>query len=93
MAARSGITVTVKAPTNITVGVPDRRASALTNTAPVTLKSTARTISSLSDITDIDESSIVDGATLVYNSSTDKYEVRKITTDEVTITSLNGGTF
>lgn len=87
------INVTVRAPSPITVGVTDRRAAALTNTAPVVLKSQTRTINELSDIGDIDESTIVDGATLVYNLSTDKYEVRKITTDEVIVTSVNGGTF
>jgi len=87
------INVTVKAKPIITVGATDRRTLATTNTQPVTLKSQARTINQMADIADVLEVTPTDGDTLVYNSVTDKYEVKKLNASDITIDSLDGGTF
>jgi len=52
------------------------------STAPVTLTSTGNRLDSLADVV---ENSPVDGSTLVYRSSDDKYVVQQI--------SLDGGSF
>lgn len=90
---QSPLNVTVKTKQAITVGVPDRRTAATTNTQPITLKSQARTVNYIDDILDVVEASPQDGYTLVYNSATDKYEVKQLTSSQISITSLDGGTF
>ena len=90
---QAGLNVTVRVPTSVTVGVPNRRTAATTNTQPVTLKATARTISQLRDITDVVENTPSDGHTLVYDSASDKYIVKQLTASDISITSLDGGTF
>lgn len=89
----SAINVTVRTKPTVSVGVTDRRTSGTTNTQPITLKSQARTINQLADISDVEEAAPQDGFTLVYNSSTDKYEVKKLASTDITIDSLDGGTF
>lgn len=78
---------------NVTVKLPNRRTSATTNTQPITLKATARTISQIRDIADVIETSPSDGSTLVYDSASDKYIVKQLTTNDISITGLDGGTF
>jgi len=90
---QSTLNVTVKAKESIAVGVPNRRTAATTNTQPITLKSQSRTVNYLDDMLDVVEVSPQDGFTLVYNSATDKYEVRQLTATDITINSLDGGTF
>lgn len=50
----------------------------LQNQAPITIKGTTKGIRSISDIGNVDVIDLVDGATLVYNSSTNRYEIRKL---------------
>lgn len=58
---------------------------------PVTLKNQIQEIRSIEDFGDVDEVNVVDGATLVYNSSSDKYEVRPLDIED--LGAIDGGTF
>lgn len=60
------------------------------STSGVTLKNTFSARTRLDELLDVDLTQQADGSVPVYNSQTDKYEVKPITT---TITSLDGGTF
>jgi len=51
--------------------------------APITLKNVIREIRSIEDIGDIDEIDVTSGATLVYNSEKDKYEIRKLMSQDL----------
>ena len=63
----------------------------LNSSAPgVTLKNQINEIRSIEDIADIVETNVVDGATIVYNASLDKYEVKPI---DLGASGLDGGTF
>jgi len=59
--------------------------------AGVTLKNQANEIRSIEDIADVAEVNVVNGATLVYNSQNDKYEVKVLQIED--LGSLDGGTF
>jgi hypothetical protein len=85
--------VTLRTPSSITIATNDRRIATASNTTPLTLRSQARTISKLADISDVDEALLEDGSSLVYDAATDTYIVKKLTEGEVTINTLNGGTF
>ena len=63
----------------------------LSAAAPVTLKNQIQEIRSIEDIADVAEVNVAHGATLVYNSSNDKYEVRPIDIEE--FGAIDGGTF
>lgn len=66
----------------------------LTATTPITLKNTVNEINSIEDIRDVAEVDVTDGATIVYNASNDKYEVKHIQIEQVEGTiNLDGGTF
>lgn len=58
---------------------------------PVTLKNQINEIRSIEDFGDVDEVNVVNGATLIYNSQTDKYEVRPF--EIADLGNLDGGTF
>jgi hypothetical protein len=58
---------------------------------PVTLKNQINEIRSIEDFGDVEEVNVVTGATLVYNSITDKYEVRPFELSD--LGNLDGGTF
>ena len=60
-------------------------ASVLSTVAPLTLKNQIQEIRSIEDIGDVDEINVATGSTLVYNSTTDKYEIKLL--------DLDGGTF
>lgn len=90
---QSSINVTVKTRPSTVVATTDRRAAATTNTQPITLKSQARTVNYIDDMLDVIEAAPQDGFTLVYNSSLDKYEVKQLSSTEINITGLDGGTF
>lgn len=90
---QSSINVTVRVKEPITVTVPDRRTAATTNTQPIVLKGQSRNITYLQDLLDIEEASQANGATLVYDSTTDKYVVKQLTLGDLDVTSLDGGTF
>lgn len=62
----------------------------LTNQAPVTLRNTAADYNAIDRLTDVVLTEREDGSTLVYNASTDKYEVKPVA---AAITGLDGGTF
>jgi hypothetical protein len=59
---------------------------------PVSLKNNGASLSQnyVHNLLDVVESNPSDGATLVYNANTHKYEVKNIT---VSVTSLDGGSF
>ena len=63
----------------------------LSTTTPITLKNQVQEIRSIEDIGDVDEINVVTGATLVYNSVNDKYEVRPLDLEE--FGAIDGGTF
>jgi hypothetical protein len=60
-------------------------AGVLSTVAPLTLKNQIQEIRSIEDIGDVDEINVTSGSTLVYNSTTDKYEIKML--------DLDGGTF
>lgn len=62
----------------------------LTTQAPVTLRNTAADYNAIDRLTDVDLTERENGSTLVYNATTDKYEVKPLT---AAITELDGGTF
>ena len=59
----------------------------LSSATPITLKNQFQEIRSLEDILDVAEVDVTNGATLVYNSENDKYEVKQLQID------LDGGSF
>ena len=63
------------------------------SSTPITLKNQVSEIKSIEDIRDVSEIEVVAGATLVYNSENDKYEVRKITSEDIGTINLDGGSF
>jgi hypothetical protein len=65
----------------------------LQSSTPITLKNQVSEIKSIEDIRDVSEVEVVAGATLVYNSQNDKYEVRKITSEDIGTINLDGGSF
>ena len=74
----------------------DNRGGTIQSTTPITLKNLINEIHSIEDIQDVDTVDVESGATLVYNSVTDKYEIRKLQeADLPSIGSLNldGGSF
>lgn len=77
---------------NVKVNLANTRLST-PPTQPITLKATARTINNLKDLTDVVEGTPSSGMTLVYNAATDKYEVKTLSSNNITITALDGGTF
>lgn len=56
----------------------------------VSLRNQVQELRSIEDLPDVSEVNVTDGATLIYNSATDKYEVRPY---DFTSSSLDGGTF
>ena len=58
---------------------------------PVTLKNQINEIRSIEDFGDVSEVNVVTGATLVYNATNDKYEVRPLEIED--LGSIDGGTF
>ena len=78
---------------NQIVTVTTAPSGSLVQDAPITLKNSIadNTISTIEAIGDVEEVQVTDGATLVYNSETDKYEIRLLTSDS--IANLDGGTF
>jgi hypothetical protein len=49
-------------------------------------------INSIEDLPDVDEVNVTDGAMLIYNQATDKYEVKELT-QEFFVGSIDGGEF
>ncbi len=65
----------------------------LSSAAPITLKNQIQEIRSIEDIFDVSEVDVSAGATLVYNPENDKYEVRKLQSEDFEALNLDGGTF
>jgi hypothetical protein len=63
----------------------------LSSAAPITLKNQIQEIRSIEDIADVSEVDVTDGATLVYNSQNDKYEVRQLQIED--LGAIDGGSF
>lgn len=72
-----------------------KNTSGVLNPVSVTLKNQIQEIRSIEDIADVAEINVTDGATLVYNATTDKYEVKILDTGDINTENLNldGGTF
>ena len=66
-------------------------AGRLSSAAPITLKNQIQEIRSIEDIADVSEIDVTDGATLVYNSQNDKYEVRQLQLGD--LGAIDGGSF
>lgn len=64
----------------------------LTPYAPITLKNQVIELTSIENIADVDEINVTDGATLIYNSSTDKYEIKPLNFNDLS-GDIDGGTF
>lgn len=64
----------------------------LVPSAPITLKNQLGEITSIEDIGDVAEINVVDGATLVYNASTDVYEIKPLPISDLQV-DIDGGTF
>lgn len=77
---------------NVKLNLSNTRIST-TPTQPVTLKSQQKTISTINELTDVVETAPESGQTLVYDATVDKYIVKKLTTADLDLTSLDGGTF
>lgn len=77
---------------NVKLNLSNTRIST-TPTQPVTLKSQIKTISTINELTDVVETAPETGQTLVYDATVDKYIVKKLTTADLDLTSLDGGTF
>lgn len=76
---------------NITVS---NAGGVLQTSTPITLKNQVSEIQSIEDIRDVAEVDVSTGATLVYNSANDKYEVRKLEATDISGNlNLDGGEF
>lgn len=59
-----------------------------------TVKNQIQEVRSIEDLADVSEVAIETGATLIYNSSNDKYEIRKLAAEDITgEIDLDGGEF
>ena len=68
--------------------------SGLQTSTPITLKNQTTEIRSIEDIADVFEVDVTEGATLVYNATNDKYEVRRIEAQDIQGEfNLDGGEF
>lgn len=61
---------------------------------PITLKNQVKEITSIEDISDVAEVDVSSGATIIYNASNDKYEIRKLQSTDISGSiNLDGGEF
>lgn len=65
----------------------------ITTSTPITLRNTGADYNSIDRLTDVDLVSRANNSTLIYNSITDKYEVKPLDSNIITITSIDGGSF
>lgn len=66
----------------------------LQNKVSVAVKGTNLSIKSIEDIGDVDEISVEEGATVVYNEVEDKYEIKRLDVDDLEGDfNLDGGEF
>lgn len=64
----------------------------LSSAGPITLKNQIQEIRSIENITDVSVVDVTNGATLIYNSQNDKYEVRQLQVADLNL-DLDGGSF
>ena len=78
---------------NQVITVTTAPSGSLVQDAPITLKNSIADgqVATIEAIGDVEEIDVTDGATLVYNSATDKYEIKPIPSSS--IPNLDGGTF
>jgi hypothetical protein len=66
----------------------------LSSAGPITLKNQIQEIRSIENITDVSVVEAANGATLIYNSQNDKYEVRQLQVADLNLNlDLDGGSF
>tara|TARA_R110000822_G_scaffold5031_3_gene21770 strand:+ start:2553 stop:2816 length:264 start_codon:yes stop_codon:yes gene_type:complete len=65
----------------------------LTPTAAITLRNKVSEINSITNLPDVAEVEVVEGATLVYNATTVSYDVRRIDSADLDGIVVDGGTF
>lgn len=82
------ITATVKNPSSV-IGVVKNPFNGPTNN-PVTLRNSLGTLNYIHSLLDVVETNPQEGDTLIYNSTTNKYEVKPIS---ISSAGLDGGTF
>jgi hypothetical protein len=70
----------------------NNNAGILSSTGSITLKNQPNVLTTIQDIPDVDEVDVTTGATLVYNSVTDKYEIKLLSFTDVN-GPLDCGTF
>lgn len=63
----------------------------LSSAKPVTLKNQIQEIRSIEDFGDVEEVNVTTGATLVYNSTIDKYQIRPLEIED--LGAIDGGSF
>lgn len=65
----------------------------LQTSAPITLKNQIQEINSLRNIRDVLSVNVVAGATIVYNQTTNMFEIRPISASDLGNFNLDGGVF
>ena len=79
--------------TTQTVKVKNNDGVLSSTSTPITLKNEPVGLTSLKQIPDVVETSLTDGATLIYNSTLDIFEVKQISLVNITIDQIDGGSF
>lgn len=82
----------VRVTTRIKVKVENKGGILTPTNKQITLKNTLNELKSIMDIGDVDEPQLVDGATLVWNEITQKFEVKLLDIGDVEV-DVDGGTF
>lgn len=78
---------------NVKVSLANNRIVASSSSSPVkTVKSQFNTVDTVSELSDV-MGTPQNGYTLVYNSTLNKYVVQQLSAEDITIASLDGGTF
>lgn len=62
-------------------------------TTPITLKNQIQEINSIRSIRDVSSVNVVSGATIIYNQTTNMFEIRPISATDLGNFNLDGGTF
>lgn len=66
----------------------------LTPSAPITLKNQVTELTSIENIADVDEIDVTNGATIIYNSSRNLYEIKPLNFNDLDgEVDIDGGTF
>lgn len=86
------MTNTVNKETKLTIKINNK--SPVLNPTTLTVKNQFREyqINSIEDLPDVDEVNVTDGALLIYNQATDKYEVKEFT-QQFIVGPIDGGEF